>query len=125
MGIWQFVVPRVNPTHFSEFEKVYRLKFAEICRLEIPKCTLQRQSFEIDRAATLDLTNVSCVPVRWRLLREVRGVAFEPCEGTLMPSHSETIKMTVIEPLNGITIALLNIQGGSALGFEFWSKKSK
>jgi hypothetical protein len=125
LGIWRFQIPMINQIRYSEFEKIRNLKFAELIRLGIPKCKIQPQSFEIDQSIQLDLTNVSCVPVKWRLFKEVKDAIFQPNHGIIMPSQSQMIKMTLIELVHDITIGLIDIEGGSAIGFEFWSKKTE
>jgi hypothetical protein len=58
------------------------------------------------------------------VLRDLPGTKFEPTEGTIMPSHTQLLKMTVDGPVAGIAIGLIAIEGGSALGFEFSSTQS-
>jgi hypothetical protein len=125
LGIWRFLVPRVNPARYAQFQKACDFRLAEFARLTVPKCTICPQSFEVDQTAVLDLVNVSCVPVKWKLLSELKGAEIEPSHGVLMPSHNQMIKLTVTDPISDIRIVLFDIEGGSALGFEFWSKESE
>jgi hypothetical protein len=124
LGVWQFGIAHVHQSRFAEYERMRNVKYGELTRLAIPRCSIQPQSFEIDGKAILLLTNVSCVAVKWRVIELPAIAVLTPNSGTLDPSTSIQVTLRVTPPLPEISIAVLEVEGGSPLGFEFRPKKA-
>jgi len=65
MGIWKFQIPHIIPERYAEFDKFRGIRYGELVRLAIPRCSIDPQVFEIETTAELTLTNISCIDVRW------------------------------------------------------------
>jgi hypothetical protein len=122
MGVWHFGIPHVHPGRFQEFEKIRSLKYDEITRLAIPRCKVQPHAFEIENRETVVITNVSCVPVKWKVVQKPDIAVITPDRGMLGPSMSANVTVELSERVTDVQTAMLEIEGGAAVSFQFWSK---
>jgi hypothetical protein len=60
--------------------------------------------------------------VVWKVITRPDGVTLLPAQGMLMPLQAETIKLSLTEAVDGVQIAMLEIQGGAPVIFEFWHR---
>ncbi|KAH0792437.1 Endonuclease/Exonuclease/phosphatase family protein [Histomonas meleagridis] len=123
-ALYLFPVPYVIKEKQEAFNEIRMKKLNEITKLSFPKCTAEPNSFGITNGCKeVLITNVSCAIASWEVSFVPENVALEPTRGMIMPGGVCALKVMCNNELDGIQFAMLKIENGAPVTFEFWTEK--